>query len=131
MQAARPNVDVRTFTVAMPDIRFDERAAAEAVASSRTEHTTVGSPGGDGPHPELPGVYDEPFADPSQIPSMLVAHGPRAHDRRDLRRWRGRVFASYNRYVLGATWRSCAGCRVPPVAAAARPSRSRRVVSAR
>jgi asparagine synthase (glutamine-hydrolysing) len=110
MQAARPNVDVRTFTVAMPDIRFDESAAAEAVANHLgTEHTTVRLTGKEATDviTELPGVYDEPFADPSQIPSMLVARTAREHMTVAITGDGGdEVFAGYNRYVLGSdAWR--------------------------
>jgi asparagine synthase (glutamine-hydrolysing) len=110
MQAARPSTTVRTFTVAMPDIRFDESAAAEAVARHLgTEHTTVRLTGQEavGVITELPGVYDEPFADPSQIPSMLVARTAREHMTVAVTGDGGdEVFAGYNRYVLGSeAWR--------------------------
>jgi asparagine synthase (glutamine-hydrolysing) len=110
MQAARPGAKVRTFTVAMPDIAFDESAAAAAVAHHLgTAHTTVELTAGDatGVIPELPRVYDEPFADPSQIPSMLVARAAREHMTVALTGDGGdEAFAGYNRYVLGrAAWR--------------------------
>jgi asparagine synthase (glutamine-hydrolysing) len=96
--------------VAMPDIRFDESAAAEAVAHHLgTEHTTVRLTGKEATDviTELPGVYDEPFADPSQIPSMLVARTAREHMTVAITGDGGdEVFAGYNRYVLGSdAWR--------------------------
>jgi asparagine synthase (glutamine-hydrolysing) len=110
MQATRPDATVRTFTVAMPDIAFDESAAAGAVAHHLgTEHTTVEltAPEAMAVIPELPRVYDEPFADPSQIPSMLVARSAREHMTVALTGDGGdESFAGYNRYVLGsAAWR--------------------------
>jgi asparagine synthase (glutamine-hydrolysing) len=110
MQAAQPDAKVRTFTVAMPDIAFDESAAAGAVAHHLgTEHTTVYLTAGEAMAAiaELPRVYDEPFADPSQIPSMLVARTARRHMTVALTGDGGdEVFAGYNRYVLGsAAWR--------------------------
>ena len=110
MQAAQPQAKVRTFTVAMPDIAFDESAAAAAVAHHLgTEHTTIELTPGEAMAtiPELPRVYDEPFADPSQIPSMLVARAAREHMTVALTGDGGdEAFAGYNRYVLGsAAWR--------------------------
>jgi asparagine synthase (glutamine-hydrolysing) len=110
MQAAQPDTKVRTFTVAMPDIEFDESAAASAVAHHLgTEHTTVELTAGEAMAviPDLPCVYDEPFADPSQIPSMLVARAAREHMTVALTGDGGdEAFAGYNRYVLGnAAWR--------------------------
>jgi asparagine synthase (glutamine-hydrolysing) len=110
VQAARPSTKVRTFTVAMPDIAFDESAAAGAVAHSLgTEHTAVELTAGEAMAviPELPRFYDEPFADPSQIPSMLVARAARQHMTVALTGDGGdEAFVGYNRYVLGdAAWR--------------------------
>jgi asparagine synthase (glutamine-hydrolysing) len=110
VQAARPSTKVRTFTVAMPDIAFDESAAAGAVANHLgTEHTTVELTAGEAMAviPQLPRFYDEPFADPSQIPSMLVARAAREHMTVALTGDGGdEAFVGYNRYVLGdAAWR--------------------------
>jgi asparagine synthase (glutamine-hydrolysing) len=110
MQAAQPVAKVRTFTVAMPDIAYDESGAAGAVAHHLgTEHTTVELTAGEAMAaiPDLPRVYDEPFADPSQIPSMLVAHVARGHMTVALTGDGGdEAFVGYNRYVLGsAAWR--------------------------
>jgi asparagine synthase (glutamine-hydrolysing) len=67
---------VRTYTIGSPDPAYDESAAARAVARHfGTEHTEVVI----GPSealalvPTLSQVYDEPFADPSQLPTMLVS----------------------------------------------------------
>ena len=78
-QAARP---VRTFTVGFREAGFDEAQHARAVAEHLgTDHTEVYLSGGDALAvvPTLPRVYDEPFADASQIPTMLIAKVARAH----------------------------------------------------
>jgi asparagine synthase (glutamine-hydrolysing) len=67
---------VRTFTVGFDDPRYDESAYAAAVASHLgTKHTAVTFSADDvlSLVPALPRMYDEPFADPSQLPTHLVA----------------------------------------------------------
>jgi asparagine synthase (glutamine-hydrolysing) len=67
---------VRTFTVGFSDPAYDESAEAAAVAAKLgTDHTEARL------HPDeamaaianLPDVYDEPFADSSQLPTLLVS----------------------------------------------------------
>ena len=75
MQAAgeRP---VRTFTVGFAEAEFDEAPHAKAVAEHLgTEHTEITVSPADALElvPALPECYDEPFADSSQIPTMLIA----------------------------------------------------------
>ena len=75
MQAAgdRP---VRTFTVGFAEAEFDEAPHAKAVAEHLgTEHTALTVSPADALEvvPALPQCYDEPFADSSQIPTMLLA----------------------------------------------------------
>ncbi|MCR5675155.1 MAG: asparagine synthase (glutamine-hydrolyzing) [Lachnospiraceae bacterium] len=67
---------VRTFSVGFEDRTFDESAAAEAVAAHLgTKHTTrvIGEKDMYALVESLPRYFDEPFADTSQIPTMLVA----------------------------------------------------------
>lgn len=66
---------VRTFTIGFNEPRFDEAPYAKAVAEHLgTDHTEVYV----GPHDSLamvermPRVYDEPFADISQLPTLLL-----------------------------------------------------------
>jgi asparagine synthase (glutamine-hydrolysing) len=71
--ASRP---VRTFTIGFEDAGFDEAAPAAAVARHLgTDHTTFPVTGADALQvvPRLPALYDEPFADASQIPTFLVS----------------------------------------------------------
>ncbi len=74
MQKASPR-PIKTFTIGFGDRRFDEARHARLVAAHLgAEHTEL--------HltpehaleaiPRLTDVYDEPFADPSQLPTLLV-----------------------------------------------------------
>jgi asparagine synthase (glutamine-hydrolysing) len=94
----------RTFTVAMPDAGFDESREAAAVARHLgTDHTTVELSAADAlaAVPRLPAVYDEPFADPSALPTMLVSEAARGEVTVALSGDGGdEVFAGYNRHVL-------------------------------
>lgn len=101
---------LRTFTVAMPSIGFDESDAAAAVAAHLgTDHTCIELSAQEALDaiPSLPQVYDEPFADPSQLPTLLLCRAARRHVTVALSGDGGdEVFAGYNRHVFGSsTWR--------------------------
>lgn len=67
---------VKTFTIGFEDSHFDESPHARAVASHLgTVHTEVKVTEADALEviPKLPELYDEPFADSSQIPTYLVS----------------------------------------------------------
>ncbi len=78
-QAPRP---VRTFTIGFDVDTFDEAAAAAAVARHLgTDHTElrVSPTEAQSVIPTLAEVWDEPFADESQIPALLLARMARQH----------------------------------------------------
>ncbi|MGB3797860.1 MAG: asparagine synthase (glutamine-hydrolyzing) [Alteraurantiacibacter sp.] len=68
--------DAKTYTVGFAESEFDETAdAAELAAHIGTKHTQLPLD----PHAaldavgEMQQIFDEPFADPSQIPSLLIS----------------------------------------------------------
>jgi asparagine synthase (glutamine-hydrolysing) len=101
-QSDRP---VRTFTIAMPAAGFDESREALAVARHLgTDHTSVELTPDDALAlvPRLPELYDEPFADPSQLPTLLVSQVARRDVTVALSGDGGdEVFAGYNRHLVG------------------------------
>jgi asparagine synthase (glutamine-hydrolysing) len=67
---------VKTFTIGFEDAVHDEATHARQVARHLgTEHTEMTVTGADarGVVPDLPRIYDEPFADASQIPTSLIS----------------------------------------------------------
>ena len=110
LMQARSATPVRTFAVSFRETDFDEAAYARAVASHlRTDHTELTVTPKDALQviPRLPALYDEPFADSSQIPTFLVSRMAREHVTVALSGDGGdELFAGYGRYARClAHWR--------------------------
>ncbi len=113
MQAATSH-PVRTFTIGFPDQDYNEASHAAAIARHiGTAHTELmlTEPELEAVVPRVPELFDEPLADPSQIPTYLVCQLARREVTVALSGDGGdEVFAGYNRYVKGgAALRAAAG----------------------
>ncbi|MGQ0715399.1 MAG: asparagine synthase (glutamine-hydrolyzing) [Gemmatimonadaceae bacterium] len=114
-QASRP---VKTYTIGFADDDYDESRHAEAIARHLgTDHTTLVLTPGESQSvvPDLAEMFDEPFADISQIPTHLVSRLARQHVTVALSGDGGdEVFGGYNRYVWGnRVFRGIAGVPGP------------------
>jgi asparagine synthase (glutamine-hydrolysing) len=104
MQASSPR-PIRTFSIGFREQTYDEAQHAKHIAAYLgTDHTELYITPAEAQAviPKLPQIYDEPFADSSQIPTYLVAEMTRRYVTVALSGDGGdEIFAGYNRYGQG------------------------------
>ncbi|MBM3547144.1 MAG: asparagine synthase (glutamine-hydrolyzing) [Alphaproteobacteria bacterium] len=106
LMQATSTAKVKSFTIGFGEASHDESAHAEAVARHLgTDHLTLRATPEEALAlvPDMASIYDEPFADSSQIPTYMVSRLAREHVVVVLSGDGGdEVFAGYNRHVAMA-----------------------------
>ncbi|WP_042880475.1 asparagine synthase (glutamine-hydrolyzing) [Cupriavidus necator] len=124
LMQAQSSQPIRTFSIGFHNSDYSEAAYAKAVAQHLgTSHTElyVTPEHAMAVIPELPRIYDEPFSDSSQIPTLLVSQLARRHVTVSLSGDAGdELFGGYNRYQITAElWQRLSRIPCPMRAAAA------------
>lgn len=103
LMCAHSTTPVRTFSIGFSNVGYDESNHAEAVAEHLgTDHVTYRLTEDDALQaiPRLADVWDEPFADSSQLPTLLLCQKARTQVTVALTGDGGdEIFGGYNRHV--------------------------------
>jgi len=103
MQSLSPQ-PIRTFTVGFQETQMDERLHANIIAKHlKTDHTSIRVSSHElrDAIPLLAQIYDEPFADSSQLPTYLISRAARKNVTVTLSGDGGdEIFAGYNRHRM-------------------------------
>ena len=118
MMQKNSTIPVNTFSIGFEEAGFDESVYARQVAQHlKTSHNEIRVSAGDAREviPSLPKMFDEPFADSSQIPTFLVAKLAREQVTVSVSGDGGdEVFGGYNRYLYAArSWSTIQKVPVP------------------
>ena len=76
LMQTQSSIPIKTFTIGFNEKGFDEAKYAKAIAEHLgTDHTELYVTAEDALNviPEMPSIYCEPFADPTQIPNFIVS----------------------------------------------------------